>query len=99
MNQNKNYGKKLVIVGCGGVFNAEDAYTKIKLGASLVQMITGMIFEGPQVIGEINKGLVDYLKKDGYKNIKEAIGANNNFIGYKSTSSASNTFTQSFIPV
>lgn len=70
----KNYGKKLVIVGCGGVFNGEDAYVKIKLGASLIQMITGMIFEGPQVIGEINKDLAYFLKRDGYKNIKDAVG-------------------------
>jgi len=49
---------KYVIIGLGGVFTAEDAYKKIKLGASLVQLITGMIFEGPQVISEINQGLV-----------------------------------------
>ncbi len=65
---------KYIIIGCGGVFSAEDAYKKIKLGASLVQLITGMIFEGPQVIGEINRGLVKLLKKDGYKNISEAVG-------------------------
>lgn len=72
----KTYGKKLIIIGCGGVFNAEDAYHKIKLGASLVQMITGMIYEGPQAIGEINEGLVKLLKRDKYKNISEAIGKN-----------------------
>jgi dihydroorotate dehydrogenase len=65
---------RYLIIGSGGVFTAEDAYKKIKLGASLVQMITGMIFEGPQVISEINRGLVKLLKKDGYKNISEAVG-------------------------
>ncbi len=65
---------KFVIMGVGGVFSAEDAYRKIKAGASLIQLITGMIFEGPQVISEINLGLVKLLKKDGYKNISEAIG-------------------------
>ncbi|MEK9184983.1 MAG: dihydroorotate dehydrogenase (quinone), partial [Patescibacteria group bacterium] len=65
------------LIGCGGVFNAEDAYKKIRLGASLIQMITGMIFEGPQVIGEINKGLVDLLKRDNFKNISEVIGIDN----------------------
>ena len=70
----KTYGKKLVIIGCGGVFSAEDAYKKIKLGASLVQLITGMIFEGPQLISEINLGLAKLLKADGYKNISEAVG-------------------------
>ncbi len=69
-------GKEFVIVGCGGIFNAQDAYRKIKNGASLLQMITGMIFEGPQVVGEINEGLVKLLKKDGYKNISQAVGTN-----------------------
>lgn len=70
----KLYGKKLVIVGIGGVFSAEDAYDKIKAGASLVAMVTGVIFEGPQVVGEINQGLVALLKKDGYANLAEAVG-------------------------
>ncbi|MFA6475941.1 MAG: quinone-dependent dihydroorotate dehydrogenase [Candidatus Paceibacterota bacterium] len=66
-----------IIIGCGGIFTAEDAYNKIKAGASLLQLITGMIFEGPQVISEINQGLVALLQKDGYKNISEAVGKNN----------------------
>jgi dihydroorotate dehydrogenase subfamily 2 len=73
----KKYGKRFVIIGCGGIFNARDAYRKIKLGASLVQLITGMIFEGPQLISDINLGLVKLLKKDGYKNISEAVGKEN----------------------
>ena len=68
---------KFVIIGLGGVFSAEDAYKKIKLGASLVQLITGMIYEGPQVISEINMGLVKLLERDGYTNISQAIGADN----------------------
>ncbi len=63
-----------IIIGCGGIFTAQDAYNKIKAGASLLQLITGMIFEGPQVISEINQGLVTLLQKDGYKNISEAVG-------------------------
>lgn len=65
---------KLVIIGVGGVFSAQDAYEKIKRGASLVQLITGMIYEGPQLISQINLDLVKLLKSDGYSNIKEAIG-------------------------
>lgn len=72
----KNYKEKLVIIGCGGIFSAEDAYRKIKLGASLVQLITGMIYQGPQLISQINLELIELLKKDGFKNIKEAIGSN-----------------------
>jgi dihydroorotate dehydrogenase len=66
-------GKK-IIIGCGGIFTAEDAYEKIQLGASLLQMITGMIFEGPQVISQINQGLVRLLKKDGFSTISDAVG-------------------------
>lgn len=70
----KNFGKKLIIIGCGGIFSAEDAYTKIKLGASLVQLITGLIYQGPQLVSEINFGLTDLLKKDGYTHISQAVG-------------------------
>jgi dihydroorotate dehydrogenase (fumarate) len=70
----KKYGQRFVIIGVGGIFSAEDAYTKIKLGASLVELITGMIFEGPQLIGQINQGLVELLKQDGLTNISQAIG-------------------------
>lgn len=70
----KKYGDRFVIIGVGGIFSAEDAYTKIRFGASLVELITGMIFEGPQLIGEINLGLVELLKRDGLVNISQAIG-------------------------
>jgi dihydroorotate dehydrogenase len=70
---------KLIIVGCGGVFNAQDAYRMIRQGASLIQLITGMIFEGPQLIGEINQDLVRLLKKDGFNSLKQAIGIDNPF--------------------
>ncbi len=68
---------KYIIIASGGVFSAEDAYDKIKRGASLIQLITGMIYEGPQLIGEINQGLVKLLQADGYKNISEAVGVGN----------------------
>ena len=67
-------GKKFVVIGCGGIFSAEDAYRKIRLGASLLQLITGMIYQGPQLISQINLGLVEMLKRDGFKNIGEAVG-------------------------
>ncbi|MBI3638552.1 quinone-dependent dihydroorotate dehydrogenase [Candidatus Wolfebacteria bacterium] len=65
---------EFVIVGCGGISSAKDAYEKIKSGATLLQLITGMIYEGPQIIGEINRGLVKLLKKDGFSHISEAMG-------------------------
>ncbi len=74
------YGKTKdthIVIGCGGVFTAEDAYRKIRLGSSLVQLVTGMIYEGPQQISAINQGLVRLLEKDGYRDISEAIGVDN----------------------
>ena len=65
---------KFTIIGCGGIFNAKDVYHKIKSGASLVQLITGMIYEGPTLIKKINQELVKLLQKDGFTNISEAVG-------------------------
>lgn len=70
----RRYGSDIVIVGCGGIFSAHDAYEKIKAGASLVQLITGLIYEGPQLVKQINEGLSEFLKNDGYGNIAESIG-------------------------
>jgi|SRR3989344_2123257 len=66
---------KFVIIGVGGIFNAEEAYERIRNGANLVQLLTGMIYEGPGLVKKINKGLVKLLKKDGFNNIQEAVGA------------------------
>ena len=71
----EKYGDELTVIGVGGVFTAEDAYEKIKRGATLVEMVTGLIFNGPQVVGEINHGLAEILKRDGYTNVSEAIGS------------------------
>jgi len=71
----KKYSKRLVIIGCGGVFNAKDAYRKIRLGATLIQLITGLIFEGPQLAAQINLELPKLLENDGFKTISQAIGA------------------------
>lgn len=68
------YGEKLTIIGVGGIFSADDAYTKIRLGASLVELITGMIFEGPQLPSQIADGLLKRLKADGFDHISQAIG-------------------------
>ncbi|KXK27463.1 MAG: Dihydroorotate dehydrogenase (quinone) [candidate division WS6 bacterium OLB20] len=71
----QEFGQRFTIIGVGGIFSAEDAYEKIRLGATLLQMITGMIYEGPQIIGEINKGLAELLRQDGYASITEAVGS------------------------
>lgn len=69
-----HYRSKLVIIGCGGVFTAADAYEKIRRGASLVQLVTGMIYQGPQIATQINTGLLRCLERDGYDHVSEAIG-------------------------
>ena len=68
---------KLTIIGVGGIFSAKDAYEKITSGANLCHMITTMIFDGPQNISEINRGLVKLLKEDGFNSIAEAVGSRN----------------------
>jgi dihydroorotate dehydrogenase len=66
--------KRPCLIGLGGVDSAESAYEKIQAGASLVQIYTGLVYEGPSVVKKINQGLVKCLERDGFKNIKEAVG-------------------------
>ncbi|MEK7165989.1 MAG: hypothetical protein AAB874_04255, partial [Patescibacteria group bacterium] len=73
----RHYHKRLVVIGCGGIFSGTDAYEKICLGASLVQLITGMIFEGPQLISDINFQLEELLKRDGFGHLSDAVGSKN----------------------
>ncbi len=65
------------IIGVGGVFTGKDAYRKIRLGASLIQLITGMIYRGPQTIGQINAELAALLRRDGFKNVADVVGVDN----------------------
>jgi dihydroorotate dehydrogenase len=64
----------LPIIGVGGVFNAEDAWEKICAGASLIQLYTGFIYEGPSVARRINEGLAVILQREGFGSLDEAIG-------------------------
>lgn len=64
----------LPLVGVGGIMNAADAYAKIKAGASLLQLYTGMIYQGPGIAHSINTGLKTLLKQDGYSHLRQAIG-------------------------
>lgn len=66
------------VIGVGGVFTAEDAYRKIRAGASLVQLYTGIVYRGPGVAREINRGLSELLERDGYDRIEDAVGADHN---------------------
>ncbi len=68
------YGKT-TLISVGGISTAEDAYRRIKAGASLVQILSGLIFEGPELVGNVNRGLIELIKADGFENITEAIGS------------------------
>ena len=68
------YGKT-ILISVGGIDSAEEAYRRIKAGASLVQIYSGLVFHGPDMIKDVNLGLIELLKADGYANITEAIGA------------------------
>ena len=70
----KKLNGKIIIVGVGGVDSGKSAYNKIISGASLVQLYTGMIFKGPEIVKNIKRDLIDHLKNDGVKNFKEIIG-------------------------
>jgi dihydroorotate dehydrogenase len=63
------------VVGVGGVASAEDAYRKIRAGASVVQLYTGLVYEGPSIARDINSGLLDLLDRDGFETIEDAVGA------------------------
>jgi dihydroorotate dehydrogenase len=65
---------KLPIIGVGGVFNADDAWDKIISGASLIQLYTGFIYEGPGVVRKINERLFEILKREGFSKLDDAVG-------------------------
>ena len=73
----KLIGKKVLIVGVGGVDSAEGVFDKIISGATLVQLYTGMVYKGPTIASKINKELDEIVKREGFKNISEAIGTKN----------------------
>lgn len=66
--------KRQAIIGSGGVFTAEDAWLKIRLGASLVQCLTAMVYQGPSVVRRIAEGLAAIARREGLSNIEDAIG-------------------------
>lgn len=63
------------VIGVGGVFTAEDAYEKLRAGASVVQLYTGLVYEGPAVARNINRGLLALLDRDGFDGVEDAVGA------------------------
>ena len=74
----KNLENKVKIIGVGGVDSADSAYDKILNGASLVQLYTGMVYRGPNIVSMIKKELKELLLKDGVKNFSEIVGKKTN---------------------
>ena len=65
---------QIILIGVGGVSNGNECYEKIKSGANLIQLYTALIFQGPKLITKIKKELVDLMKTDGFRTIKEVVG-------------------------
>ncbi|WP_049987955.1 quinone-dependent dihydroorotate dehydrogenase [Halobellus rufus] len=63
------------VVGVGGVSDAAGAYAKIRAGASLVQLYTGLVYEGPTLARDVNRGLLELLEEDGFRSVEDAVGA------------------------
>lgn len=66
---------KIPLIGVGGVATGKDAYEKIKAGATLVQMYSCMVYDGPLAVQRAKTELIELLEADGYKNVTEAVGA------------------------
>jgi len=70
----KASGGEVSLIGVGGIASAEDAYARIRAGASLVQLYSALVYEGPYLARRINAGLVALLQRDGFASIGEAVG-------------------------
>lgn len=64
-------GSNYIIIGCGGIFSAEDAYEKLKAGADLIEIVTSLVYEGPSVVKKINRGLIEIMDREGISKIQD----------------------------
>lgn len=67
---------RLPLIGVGGISNADDAYAKIRAGASAVQLYTALVYGGLSMVADITQGIDARLARDGYANLAEAVGTN-----------------------
>ena len=67
-------GGAIPLIGVGGIASAEDAYARIRAGASLVQVYSALVYQGPGLAAQINRGLKALLKRDGFATLAEAVG-------------------------
>jgi dihydroorotate dehydrogenase len=71
----KATGGEVPLVGVGGITSAEDAWQRIRAGASLVQLYSALVYEGPGLARRINRGLETLMRRDGFTSIAEAVGS------------------------
>jgi dihydroorotate dehydrogenase len=67
-------GGSMPLIGVGGIFNADDAWNMFSAGASLIQIYTGFIYEGPSIVRNINDGLRRIIAREGFVSLDEAVG-------------------------
>ena len=67
-------GGTMPLIGCGGIASGADAYAKIRAGASLVQLYTALVFDGPGLVARIKRDLAVLLARDGFKSVRDAVG-------------------------
>ena len=65
-----------ILISCGGISDANEAYERVKFGANLVEIFTSFIYKGPSLARNLNENLANLLRTDGFKNIREAVGVN-----------------------
>lgn len=68
---------EIPIIGVGGIESGEDAYEKIKAGATLVQLYSSLVYYGPPVVSKVKRELVELLTRDGFTNVTQAVGQSN----------------------
>jgi len=68
-------GGRIPLIGVGGVAGPDQAYAKIRAGASLVQLYSGLVYEGPELVARIKVGLAERLRAGGFASVQEAVGA------------------------
>ncbi len=71
----RSSGGEIPLIGVGGIATADDAWERIRAGASLIQLYSAMVYEGPGIAARIARGLAHRLKREGFANIAEAVGS------------------------
>ena len=78
-------GARLPIIGVGGIMSGGDAYAKIRAGAVLVQLYTGMVYRGPGLVARIKRELAARLRADGFARLDDAVGADHRGLAAQGT--------------